>query len=138
MPRTLPGLTRQRFPAVGGGQAMYDLIAQTDPTAPPDLTSPFFWVNFGLLGVIFLMLISGKGLMTTQRHTEVRAADQERIAELKVDLAEWRQAYETEREARERESDARALAETRAEAAVEAARTVATALDAFRNELGRR
>jgi hypothetical protein len=112
------------------------MLAQTD--VPPNLTDPFFWGNFGLLGLFFLMLISGKGLMTTQRHAEVIAEKNERMAEVRADRDEWKAAYQAEREAREKESDARGLAEIRAEAAIEAAKTGAKALDALRQELGRR
>lgn len=112
-----------------------NLLAQTDP---PDFQSPFFWVQFGLLGVIFLMLVLRRGLMTTNAHEEVMGAQTERLEELRQDRDEWKQAYFTERDAREKESDARGLAEVRADAAVEAARTVAAAMDALRTEFGRR
>jgi hypothetical protein len=117
---------------------IYPLVLQADPTAPPSDFTPFYWLQFGLLGLFFLMLITGKGLMTTQRHAEVIAEKNERMAEVRADRDEWKAAYMAEREAREKESDARGMAEIRAEAAIEAAKTGAKALDALRQELGRR
>lgn len=112
------------------------LLAQEPAT--PDLTSPYFWLNWGLIGVFFLMLITGKGLMTTQRHAEVIAEKDLRINQAQADADEWKGAYFHEQRAREKESDARQLAEQRADVAVEAAKTVSAALDALRMELGRR
>jgi len=113
------------------------LLAQDAPD-PSHLTDPFFWVNFGLLGVVFLMLITGKGLMTSQRHTEVIAEKDKQINQARADADEWKGAWVHEQRARERESEARLLAEQRADVAVEAAKTVSAALDALRMELGRR
>ncbi|HJT99699.1 MAG TPA: hypothetical protein VJ966_00670 [Actinomycetes bacterium] len=115
---------------------MHLLAQATDPTQL--LGDPLFWANFGILGAVFVMLITRKGILTTKAHDEVREADRERIEELRADRDEWKSAYFSERDAREHESDARGLAEVRADAAVEAARTVANALDALRAELGRR
>lgn len=112
------------------------LLAQS--AGPPDLTDPFYWLNFSLLGVFFLMLITGKGLMTTQRHAEVIAEKNTQINQARADADEWKGAYFHEQRAREKESDARVLAEQRADVAVEAAKTVSAALDALRMELGRR
>jgi len=123
---------------VGAATLIYLLTFQADPSAPPDLSNPFFWANFGLLGVFFLMLITGKGLMTTQRHTEVIVEKDKQINQARADADEWKGAWFHEQRAREKESDARVLAEQRADVAVEAAKTVAAALDALRQELGRR
>jgi hypothetical protein len=104
----------------------------------PDPSDPFFWAQFGLLGVIFLMLILRRGLMTTKAHDEVVVEKDLRINQARADADEWKGAYFHEQRAREKESDARQLAEQRADVAVEAAKTVSAALDALRMELGRR
>jgi hypothetical protein len=118
---------------------MSPLSVLAQPTGPPDLADPFYWLNFSLLGVFFLMLISGKGLMTTNRHNEVIIEKDKQIHQARADVDEWKGAWSHEQRARERESEARILAEQRADVAVEAAKTVSAALDALRTELlGRR
>lgn len=117
-------------------EAVPPLLAQEPAT--PDLTSPYFWLNWGLIGVFFIMLVTGKGLMTTNRHNEVIVEKDKQINQARADADEWKGAWSHEQRAREKESEARILAEQRADVAVEAAKTVSAALEALRMELGRR
>ena len=88
--------------------------------------------GFGLLLVLLLSykLIHPRTLeqLLAEKDRQLTLKD-EQIVETRADRDEWKAAYRASEEARAHESEARALAERRADAAVEAANLVADSLD---------
>lgn len=75
-------------------------------------------IQFGILGIFFLMVITRQGLMTTKAHEEVVQLYKEQIAELKI-------AYEAEKEGR-------AKAEESSNLAIKTANVATQTLEAFK------
>lgn len=93
-------------------------------------------IPLGGFGVLIYLLLSYK-LIHPNTLSSLLSEKDKQIADAKVDAKEWKAAYRASEEARATERDARALAERRADVAVETAQLVADGLDKLRETLVR-
>jgi len=85
----------------------------------------------GGFGVLIYLLLSYKLIHPNTLNSLLGEKDKQ-IGDAKADAIEWKAAYKASEQARNAERDARALAERRADVAVEAAQLVADGLDKLR------